>query len=398
VNSLRPHILLLLFASAQCAALLLSLPAWRASGHGAAAARGGRGISLLAVGLFLLAGRGTIPGALSTVVANGCIALGVALGYDALRALFELPEPARWERAAPVLGILALAAVWAADGSVDKLRYAPWRALFHVLALGSLHVGWASALWRRAPKPWSLATRYVFFSAVTALALNGVQLVWAALPGVSPDPQAATIVPVIVAFVTANSLLVTLGAILQVEARERDRLINANAQLRQAAQTDPLTGLANRRHLEAVAAIELTRTRRWGVPMAVLMIDADHFKSINDRFGHGAGDEVLRELAARCSRAIRGHDVLARWGGEEFVALLPRCDLAAATVVAERMLSAVRDRPIDAIGERMTVSVGVALCAADDRELGPVIARADRALYQAKRAGRARCAVDEDGR
>jgi diguanylate cyclase (GGDEF)-like protein len=396
VSALRPGFLLLLVAAVQCAALFLSLPAWRASGHARGAARGARGIAFLAAGFALLAARGSLSGALSIVAANACVALGVSLGYDALRELFELPPTPTRERGLVLAGLAGLALGWAVDPSEGRVRYASWRVLGHAIALGTLHAGWAVTLWRRAPRPWALSVRYVFAASLSGLSLSALQLLWAVIPGVPRDPLAGPILPAIAALVTTSSLLVTIGAVLQVEARERERLLDANAQLRRDAQTDPLTGLANRRHLEAVAALEIARARRWGAPMAVLMIDADHFKSINDRFGHGAGDEVLRELAARCARAIRSHDVLARWGGEEFVALLPKCDLAAAKVVAARMLAAVREGPMDAIGERVTVSIGVAPFTPEDRELGPVVDRADQALYRAKREGRDRCAVHGD--
>jgi len=177
------------------------------------------------------------------------------------------------------------------------------------------------------------------------------------------------------------------------------------ARLVRSVLTDPLTGWNNRRYLEARLREEIARSRRSGSPIACLMIDVDHFKSVNDRFGHLAGDEVLRGVARRIARQVRGSDVAARYGGEEFVILLPGTDAHAAAALAERIRAAVAERPFELGGGReplpVTVSVGVA-------EHGPVspegadagealLARADAALYAAKSGGRNMVAVQNDG-
>ena len=152
---------------------------------------------------------------------------------------------------------------------------------------------------------------------------------------------------------------------------------------------DALTGVGNRRKLDEALVAEIARTRRMGGNLAVAMVDVDHFKRVNDRFGHGAGDEVLRTLAALLSAQSRPTDLVARYGGEEFVVLMPHTDLAQAGVVAERMRMALADKVIEPLPEPATASFGVA-------QLGPsedgesLLARADRALYAAKEAGRDR--------
>jgi len=161
------------------------------------------------------------------------------------------------------------------------------------------------------------------------------------------------------------------------------------------ASTDPLTDLPNRRYFEDNARIELERVRRFGGAMSLLMIDLDRFKVINDRFGHAAGDAVLKTFASRCKSVFRESDLFARIGGEEFVALLVGTDRAGATLLAERVRSHVADlRVKTASGTiRVTSSIGVASVRASDRSIASTLNRADQALYTAKESGRNRVSV-----
>lgn len=161
------------------------------------------------------------------------------------------------------------------------------------------------------------------------------------------------------------------------------------------ASTDPLTNLPNRRFFDENAKIEIERVRRFGGPMSVLMLDLDRFKLINDTHGHLAGDAVLKKVAARCKTAVRGSDLLARIGGEEFVALLPGTDEAGAIFLAEKLRSIVEDLRIrTAAGMlRVTISIGVTSVGPKDRSISSAIQRADKALYAAKNAGRNRVNV-----
>jgi diguanylate cyclase (GGDEF)-like protein len=157
--------------------------------------------------------------------------------------------------------------------------------------------------------------------------------------------------------------------------------------------TDGLTQVHNRRYLLETAERELRRTKRTGSPLSVLMIDVDRFKSINDELGHLAGDEVLIELARRLRSTLRGDDLLARWGGEEFCLLLPETGAQEALIIAERIraLVACQKFQTEHASRAVTISVGVA-CAetGDDVALGDLLRRADECLYEAKRAGRNR--------
>lgn len=159
-------------------------------------------------------------------------------------------------------------------------------------------------------------------------------------------------------------------------------------ELARLARRDALTGLPNRRALEEELAREAARAARAGAPLSAVALDVDRFKLVNDRHGHAAGDAVLQAIASRAAAALRGGDVLARVGGEEFVALLPGADLARAVEVAERIRARIGAEPVGAAGV-VTVSLGCAALAPgeDGRSL---LARADARLYEAKRAGRDR--------
>ncbi len=156
------------------------------------------------------------------------------------------------------------------------------------------------------------------------------------------------------------------------------------------ASTDALTGLPNRRYFDEFCAL-LARRRRAEDAVGVLMIDIDRFKAFNDRYGHGAGDEVLRAVGGSIVRAVRDDDVPARYGGEEFVVLLRNPGPAIALEVGERVRAAVAAIDLTALRlPPVTVSVGVAVAEYDDEPIGDLVERADRALYRAKRNGRNR--------
>jgi diguanylate cyclase (GGDEF)-like protein len=159
----------------------------------------------------------------------------------------------------------------------------------------------------------------------------------------------------------------------------------------QLAQTDSLTGLANRRAVEERLAAEVDRSRRTGRPMALLLADVDDLKVINDRYGHPAGDGLLRALASRLQRAVRRTDTAGRWGGDEFVVICPDTGPEAAERVASKLILLTNEAPValPLLNLRISVSVGWSVLGAGDDEAS-LLAAADEALYRAKAESRRR--------
>lgn len=168
----------------------------------------------------------------------------------------------------------------------------------------------------------------------------------------------------------------------------------ANRALDLQARTDALTGLLNRRGLEGQMAFNVALARRSSRPLSLIAVDVDHFKQVNDSFGHEAGDEVLRRLARLLEDRLRASDVVARLGGEEFVAVLPDTDLAGAQAIAQALVDACAARA-DAVVGRITVSAGVSTLTGPTDTATAMLRRADMALYEAKGQGRNRVCVQE---
>ena len=179
----------------------------------------------------------------------------------------------------------------------------------------------------------------------------------------------------------------------KVEERTAE-LERANENLRNLAWRDSLTGLPNRLAGMDRLEAEFARLTRSTATSSVLMLDVDMFKPINDTYGHGAGDDVLRHIAALIKSSLRTGDFVARFGGEEFMALLPDTDLEGARIVAEKIREAIQDNPQGIVGT-VTISIGVTLASAADAEMDVAVRRADAALYEAKRSGRNRVVVLE---
>ena len=162
--------------------------------------------------------------------------------------------------------------------------------------------------------------------------------------------------------------------------------------MKSQAHTDPLTGSYNRRFFFDLADAEISRSARYGHPLSMIMLDLDHFKNINDMFGHIAGDHVLRSVAERCQNSLRGTDRMGRFGGDEFAVLLPDTDLDGAAIIAERLRRIIADTPISAEGSliSLTASIGVSARTDSVHDLKSLLRQTDEAMYQAKKAGRNR--------
>jgi diguanylate cyclase (GGDEF)-like protein len=171
---------------------------------------------------------------------------------------------------------------------------------------------------------------------------------------------------------------------------------SAHASALNLAWRDELTGLLHRRRFVELAQRELDLARRSAAPLAAALIDLDHFKQINDEFGHEVGDAVLRATANACAQALRGTDLIARWGGEEFVVVLPLASPGAAAEVVERVRAAIAAQEVAGPGGvpvRCTASIGLARFDPSSAAFDDLIRRADLAMYQAKATGRNRVVV-----
>jgi diguanylate cyclase (GGDEF)-like protein len=172
-------------------------------------------------------------------------------------------------------------------------------------------------------------------------------------------------------------------------ARQRSRLTVLNGELGRLAAVDPLTGLRNRRAIEEFLGDALSAARRHEQPLSLLLIDVDHFKAFNDRLGHRSGDAVLGHIAQALDGALRAEDAIGRWGGEEFLVVLPATDEQGAVVATERLRAALAaDQPTVAVEHGLPVTVTIGVAEWQQEDCSELISRADGALYRGKAAGR----------
>src|SRR5450830_228509 len=187
---------------------------------------------------------------------------------------------------------------------------------------------------------------------------------------------------------------IVLSALALMALRVQRATRRQREEMRELANTDTLTGIANRRHLVDIADREFGRARRYGHPLSVLMLDIDKFKTINDRWGHPTGDGVIQELARLTTSVIRGQDLCGRLGGDEFALILPETDASGAQLIAERLRSRAEASATvcaeDGTAVRFTVSIGIASLSPEDSSFDALLQRADKELYQAKLGGRNR--------
>jgi len=329
--------------------------------------------ALIFVSTLLLGARDAIPDLFSVVAGNMLLLAGLALFHVGSQRFLALPP---WTRLWAGL-ILASLPVMVWYTSVEP--HYGIRVLLMSLLMILLTAAHARTIMRHGIR--SLAT----FLCVAALLVQTIaQTVrFFSAFGTTPDSSLFILSPTQTYFVTTYAfcmLLLCIGVVLMATDKLR-------AEFEHLASHDSLTGTLTRRALIDACEQELERFRRKGRAMSLLMVDLDHFKTINDTWGHLMGDRVLTDFCARVSALLRRPDRLGRFGGEEFVALLPETSAEEARIVAERIraeLETAEDQP------RCTVSIGIATSRSDDATIDAVLARADAALYRAKDAGRNR--------
>lgn len=325
--------------------------------------------------------RGTLPDVVSVIFANLLLLAGMQRINHALHLYFDRPIP--WPRDAGLIAaaLLFLAVVQWGWHDVSA------RIVGMTLALAWPLVHGLVLIHRHARRPWPPSFRVVAAFLIVTVGVLLVRAVNQVLG--APVESIIAVHPAQIALqllATLAPVASALGFALMVATRLQDELA-------EAANTDPLTGLANRRRVEALA-------RPWiddpHAPLCALMIDVDHFKRVNDRFGHDAGDEALVWLGSHLRVQARATDLVGRLGGEEFVMLLPGTTAAEAAVLAERLRATVAAMPMSFAthGEwPLTISIGVASRTPGDTDVRDLLRRADDAMYEAKRGGRNRVVV-----
>lgn len=378
-----PTMLAMIIASSLMMAASMAVVGWgrRRDGLGRWAAA----LLVNAIGHLLIMLRGLIPDLLSIVVGNLMLS-SVFVGMIAAVYQFQ-GRPVRWALLlAPPLLVLVFVSVF-----IDNF---PARVSFVGLVIG-LQAVWAllAALSHRHATvgrgQWLL---------VAGLSLEAVVLGGRALVAISTHSEATNILQG--SGLQTLTFLATFSVVLVSSVgfvfMSRDRADENNRVL---AALDPLTGVANRRSLIAALDRDVARAQRMREPMALMMVDIDHFKDVNDQYGHPAGDRVLCSVVNVLRQRVRAQDLVGRYGGEEFMVLLPDTGLTGAEQLARELCKAVEESrcPADGVpgpGIAVTVSIGVfggRLESGDSWDM--LIAAADRALYQAKNNGRNRVEV-----
>jgi diguanylate cyclase (GGDEF)-like protein len=339
----------------------------------------GRAMLLLAAGLLGLALRGMIPDWISIAVANTAVVAALLLALRSLRQfLGSAPRDALgWGLTAALFAYLLLyAVVWPSTVA---------RIVAVSAALGVVAARGAMLLRRNAPEQCRLSCRFteaVFWAVAAMTTARAIgALVAPTVDVLAPQPlNAATFL-----FYTAFILISTLGAMwMEIESLQ--------GELVRSARYDSLTDLYNRGTFLTEFEREVSRSARGGPAFSLAIFDLDQFKQINDRYGHPVGDRVLKAFAEALRASIRKHDVVGRYGGEEFALLMPQTGKETAVRVADRVRRELEARGVSVDGKRieMTVSGGIASYGLDGQDWDALLTAADDALYEAKNAGRNR--------
>ena len=350
------------------------------------------GMLLQPLGFVLVGLRNLAPDWLSIPVGNTVLALGLSCMAISLRLFYGMPE--RRNRLYALTAVVAVVAIWFTYGVPDP----HWRIIGLTLLLAVLIGSSARAVFRRNGPPGVVPRLTGAIFAVATLAMLSRVVHEAFWPATSGDLiQASPVNLICLGILVLLPVLATVGFLLMCTERSQE-------ELERTARLDYLTGIYNRRAIEDLASRAISAARRHGIPLAIMIVDVDHFKRINDEYGHEAGDQGLIETVRRMRDIVRSEDLVGRQGGEEFVVVMPDIDLNSAYAAAERLRRGFADSPMTIHGSSgpvqvtITISVGVAALAADDRQFPNLLRRADRAMYAAKAAGRNKVMLDADGR
>jgi len=326
--------------------------------------------TLFAAGLTA-ATRGLTPDLLSITLANLLVFSGVYLQLVGSEHFFG-QKPRYWPRYR-LIGMLVLVSGWF---TIVEPQYLP-RLMISIFVMSWLFSAHALLILRHGGR--SFAYRFTLFVLVCALLSQVMRFAtaWFLPTGtgiLDTTPQN------LIYIISYPFLMLLLAISLVLMATDRVR-----AEFEHLASHDSLTSALTRRNLTDVCQQELERCKRHGRTMSILLIDIDHFKSVNDNFGHQAGDRVLVQFVSAVTTLLRRADAIGRLGGEEFVVVLPETPTEVALIVAERIRAKVRELDDPA---RFTVSIGVATNRPGTDSVDALMARADRAMYQAKEQGR----------
>ena len=332
---------------------------------------------MVATGSMLGFGLGLLPTVLSITLPRILFPAGLLLVYAGTQRFFGLTP--RFKSWFVLIAVVALVQMWFTFVQPD---FSTRLALSNALA-ACLYVAFANLLRKQGLD--TFAKRLLMGVVVSMLCVLVMRLVTLIIWPVGEN--IFNTAPQHLVYVTSFAVLVVLKSVsLVLLASER-----LHTEVAYLASHDSLTNALTRRHMNEVCAMELERSQRHGHSMALLIMDLDHFKAVNDTHGHQRGDEVLVDFVARVHAFLRRPDQLARFGGEEFVALLPETSLEDALGVAERIRAACAQA--GGAGPACTVSIGVTTNRTANDSVDALIARADAAMYQAKARGRNRVEI-----
>ena len=351
--------------------------------------RGMRGVGLWAAGAFAIAlgvlgiylHSGALPSGM-LVAANTCIIIGYVLTWWGIEAFFDRRLP-YYLGLVIVVGTVVAQAYFTLTGN-SRIRIVVLLACFALMSALRVY----SML-----RDVRAGTRFSQILASTALGLHAAYYlavataVWALPPVERPLAQVPLagwlfLIPMLLSIAVAFSVILLINQRIAVRLEE-------------TARRDILTDALTRRALEETGIAEIARIQRHPAPLSLLLFDIDHFKLVNDQYGHAAGDAALRQFATAVRRCLRREDVFGRLGGEEFCALLPNTTVEGAAQLAERIRQTIADLAVEAGGHRLSLKVSIGVSAFGDHagSWHDLVNQADAAMYAAKRAGRNRVFV-----